>query len=257
MRLIWRILLGLVLPCALFVAYVAITSTSSNPYFPPPGEIGRRFQETWLFAHFASDVVPSLLNLLVGFSAAAVTGVVLGLVIGRVGWLQHLLMPLVHFIRSIPPIMLIPPLVLIIGTGDASKVAIIFLGSLFPILIASLDGVRSIDPALTDVARSLKIGRIRAVAQIYAPTASPAIFSGLETGLQVSVVLMVASELIAATHGIGYLTMQAQATFDVTGVWAGIVLLSVIGLLIAALFRLVRSRALAWHIGMSRVARDR
>jgi ABC-type nitrate/sulfonate/bicarbonate transport system permease component len=256
-KLTRRVLLGLVLPCVLLVLYIVSTWRSPNPYFPPAGAIVERFRQTWLFAHFASDVLPSLLNLLVGFSAAAVTGVVLGLIIGRVGWLRQLFMPLVHFIRSIPPIMLIPPLVLIIGTGDASKVAIIFVGSLFPILISTLDGVRGIDPALTDVARGLRIGRFRAIAQIYGPAASPAIFGGLETGLQISVVLMVASELIAATHGIGYLTMQAQATFDVTGVWAGIVLLSLIGLLIAGLFRFARSRTLAWHIGMTRVARDR
>ena len=257
MKVLSRVALGLVLPCVLFYLYVRLTANSPSPYFPSPGRIWERFDETWLFAHFGTDVVPSLRNLALGFSAAAVAGVVLGLAIGRVTWLQHLLMPLVHFFRSVPPIMLIPPLVLIIGTGDSSKVAIIFVGALFPILIASLDGVSNIDPALTEVGRGLRIGRLRAVTRIYGPAASPAIFGGLETGLQISVVLMVASEMVAATHGIGYLTMQAQATFDAVGVWSGIVLLSILGLLIAALFRAVRSRMLGWHIGMSRVARDR
>lgn len=257
MKLPWRITLGLVLPLALFALYLIFSTRSDSPYFPSPVEIGARFQETWLFAHFASDVVPSLTNLSIGFFAAAVTGVALGLMLGRVHWLQELLMPLVHFVRSIPPIMLIPPLVLIVGTGDASKVAIIFLGSLFPILIATLDGVLGIDPVTTEVSRGLRIGRLRAVVQIYGPAAGPAIFGGLETGLQIAVVLMVASEMIAATHGIGYLTMQAQATFDAVGVWSGIVLLSIIGFLIAFLFRSARTKALAWHIGMSRVARDR
>ncbi|SCL26540.1 ABC transporter permease [Micromonospora inyonensis] len=257
MKLPSRAILGLVIPCLVFYLYVRFTSNSPSPYFPPPGRIWESFQDTWLFAHFATDVVPSLRNLVIGFSVAAVTGVTLGLVLGRVIWLQNLFMPLVHFFRSVPPIMVIPPLVLIIGTGDASKVAIIFVGSLFPILIASLDGVRSIDPVLTEVSRGLRIGRFRAVAQIYGPAAGPAVFGGLETGLQISIVLMVASEMVAATHGIGYLTMQAQATFDAAGVWSGMVLLSVIGFLIAALFKAARSRMLAWHIGMSRVARDR
>ncbi|MGV9799128.1 ABC transporter permease [Mycobacterium sp. NPDC003449] len=257
MKLVSRAVLGLVLPCVLCSLYIIYTSSSPNPFFPPPGKIWTRFQDTWLFAHFATDVVPSLRNLVVGFSVAAATGVTLGLALGRVTWLQQLLMPLVHFFRSTPPIMLIPPLVLIIGTGDASKVAIIVVGSLFPILIASLDGVRNVDPMLTDVARGLKISRVHAITHIYGPAAGPAIFGGLETGLQISVVLMVASEMIAATHGIGYLTMQAQATFDAVGVWSGIVLLSVIGFLIAALFKATRARILAWHIEMSRVARDR
>lgn len=252
-----RALLGLVLPCVLFLLYVRFTSTSSSPYFPPPGKIWPRFQDTWLFAHVATDVVPSLRNLLVGFLVASVTGVILGLVLGRVTWLQQLVMPLVHFFRSTPPIMLIPPLVLIVGTGDRSKVAIIFVGALFPILVATLDGVRSLDPMLTEVARGLQIGRLRAIAQLSGPAAGPAIFGGLETGLQISIVLMVASEMIAATHGIGYLTMQAQATFDIVGVWSGILLLSIIGFLIAVFFKAARSRALAWHIQMSRVARDR
>ncbi|MDV3128405.1 ABC transporter permease [Mycobacterium sp. 21AC1] len=257
MKLLSRALLGLVLPCVLFFLYVRFASSSPSPYFPPPGKIWARFQDTWLFAHVATDVAPSLRNLVVGFSASAVTGVTLGLVLGRVTWLQQLFMPLVHFFRSTPPIMLIPPLVLIVGTGDTSKIAIIFVGSLFPILIATLDGVRSVDPMLTDVARGLRISRLRAISQLYGPAAGPAIFGGLETGLQISVVLMVASEMIAATHGIGYLTMQAQATFDAVGVWSGILLLSVIGFLIAALFKAARSRVLAWHIQMSRVARDR
>src|SRR5688572_16812490 len=132
MKLLSRAVLGLVLPCVLFYLYVSFTSNSPSLYFPPPGKIWERFQDTWLFARFATEVVPSLRNLVIGSSAAAVTGVALGLGLGRITWLQHLFMPLVHFFRSVPPIMLIPPLVLIVGTGDASKVAIIFVGSLFP-----------------------------------------------------------------------------------------------------------------------------
>jgi len=251
-----RIVLGALPPVLVIAGYSIWSSQTSSPYFPPIPDVVARFDELWLWDGFFTDVVPSLRNLLLGFSIAVASGLLVGVVFGLSRTTRELLVPLLNFGRSLPPIMLIPPLVLVLGVGDASKVAIIAFGAAFPVCLASIDGVRRTDPALLDMARSIGLGRTATVRHVYLPSASPTIFGGIQVSLQVAFVLMIASEMLAAFRGLGYITMQAQLTFDSRTMWAGIVLLAVLGFLANALFAILRSRALAWHTGMTRALSD-
>lgn len=247
-----RIVLGLILPVLVIVGYAVWTSSSQSPYFPPLEDIANRFKDLWLFDKLGTDVLPSLLNLVVGLAAAVVAGLFLGLVLGRIVWLRAAFIGLLHFGRSVPPIMLIPPLVLVLGVGDISKVAIIAFGALFPVCLATIDGIRQTEPTLVDMARSIKLGRLATIRHVYLPAASPSIYGGAQISLQVAFVLMVASEMLAAYRGLGYITMQAQLSFDSRTMWAGIVLLALLGYVTSVVFNLIRKRALRWHAGMTR-----
>ncbi|MGO4560048.1 ABC transporter permease [Mesorhizobium sp. 2RAF21] len=223
------------------------TANVRNAYFPTPDAIARRFKDLWLFAYFATDVLPSLRNLLLGYLCATILGITIGTALGLLKPLRLVFVPLLDFARSIPIIMLIPPFVLTLGIGDVSKLAIITLGTFFPIALATIDGVRRIDPALLDVTRSLLLPWHKELFVAWLPSAAPSIAGGMQTGLQFAFILMVASEMLAAYRGLGFRTMQAQLTFDSTSVWAGIVLLAILGFSLNAVFNYFRDVVLGWH----------
>lgn len=257
MKVLRKFGIGLIVPIIVVVAYTLWTTSTPNPFFPTPDAIAAQFQALWLFDRFLSDVVPSLTNLIVGYALASVFGIAAGLAIGRINLLRLLVTPLLDFGRSVPAIMLIPPLVLVLGIGDEAKIAIITLGAFFPIVVSTIDGLGQTDPALIDVTRSMQLSRWRELQVAWIPSAAPSIAGGMQTGLQFALVLMVASEMLAAVRGLGYLTMQAQLTFDSASVWAGIVLLAIIGFLANALFVGVRDRVLMWHVAMRAATRSR
>jgi sulfonate transport system permease protein len=250
MRSPTRIILGAMAPLLIVVAYASWTSGTPSPFYPPVRDIAERFLDLWVFERVGTDVIPSLRNLAIGLALAVVAGVASGLLLGWFAWMRLLFLPLVTFGRSIPPITLIPPLVLVLGIEDGSKIAIIAFGCAFPICLATIDGMRQTDPALVDVSRSMGLRDLAILRRVYIPSAMPSIFGGLQVALQLALVLMVASEMVAAYRGLGYVTMQAQLSFDARTVWAGIVLLALIGFALHLLFLAVRRRALGWHIGL-------
>lgn len=257
MNALRKVAVGGFIPVLVIAGYWVWATMSRNPYFPNPMRIMERFQKLWLFAKLPTDVVPSLTNFALGYVIAVFSGVIAGVVLGRIKLLRQLFAPLLDFARSIPAIMLIPPFVLLLGIGDQSKVAIIALGAFFPVVLATMDGLRRTDPALIDVTRSMQLSRWQELLVAWVPSAGPQIAGGMQTGLQFAFILMVASEMLAATHGLGYLTMQAQFTFDSASVWAGILMLAILGFGLNTLFVLARNRVLRWHIQSRATARAR
>jgi sulfonate transport system permease protein len=250
MKLPSRILLGLLPVVALVILYATRLSPNEPIYYPAMGDIATRFRELWLFERFRSDVVPSMKNLALGLLLAWAIGIPVGVALGRARWAREMFGPLLDFGRSVPPIMLIPPLVLVLGIDDSSKIAVIAIAAFFPVCIATIDGMRLADTTLLDAARAIRLGRWRTITSIYLPSGSPAILGGVQVSLQVGFVLTVASEMLAAYRGVGYVTMQAQLAFDSTTMWAGIVLLALLGYLVNAVFVVARNQLLSWHIGM-------
>lgn len=257
MKLRTRIVIGAIFPVLLVGGYALWTSQNSNPYFPPIPRILQKFADLWLFDRVPTDLLPSLVNFAIGYVIAALAGVILGLTLGRIRLVADTIMPLLHFARSVPPLMLIPPLILLLGVGDPSKVAIIALGAFFPIVLATIDGIRQTDANHVDAARAMRLTVWQRIVNVWIPSSTPSMFAGLQTGLQFALVLMVSSEMIAATRGVGFITMQSQITFDATGVWAGILLLAILGFVLNFLFVRVRNRVLSWHIGMRAQAKAR
>lgn len=250
MNKLGRSITGAIVPILLLGYYFLATTISPNPFFPPISEILKRFADLWIFDKVTTDVLPSLGNFAIGYLLAIILGIFFGTLFGRVIWLGELFLPLINFGRSVPPIMIIPPLVLLLGIGDASKIFVITIGAFFPIVLTTMDGLAQTDPALVDVSRAMNLRRLQTLRKVYIPAALPSIFGGLQTGMQVALILMVSSEMIAATRGIGYLTMQAQLTFNAPSVWAGILLLALIGFFFNKIFTFIRNRVLSWHVQM-------
>ena len=234
-------------PLVLLAIWWAFSAGSTDPYFPALSKIVERFREIWLFSRFQSDALPSLIRMFAGYGIAAAIGIPLGVVLGLAPRLHEAVSPVLEFFRAIPPPALIPFGIVVLGVGDAMKIFIIVAVCLFPILLNAVDGVRSVNPGLVEAARAYQVGRRDRLVHVVLPAAMPQIFAGLRTGLSLALILMVISEMVASTSGIGYFVLQSQRTFAIAEMWAGILLLGILGYLLNLVFALVERRVLRWH----------
>lgn len=246
--------LGVVL--VLLWQYAAVRAGSI--FFPPPLEILKRAGELWLSGPPSrlflgdgvfSDILPSLMRLLGGWALAIAVGVPLGVLIGRSRIAAELTNPSLQFLRAIPGPALIPVFIILLGTEATMRVTLIAFGSVWPILLNTIEGTRTVDPVQIDTARAYRLPSHARLWRIVLPAALPKIFAGVRVSLALAVILMVVSELVASTNGIGYRIQNSQIMFLLTDMWCGIVLLALLGYTLNWLFLKVEDRALAWYHG--------
>jgi ABC-type nitrate/sulfonate/bicarbonate transport system permease component len=241
--------LEIAVPIALLVAWGVASSSSDTYYFPPLTDILQTFADTWLFERVGSDVVPSLVRLSLGYGIACVVAIVCGLALGLSRPLRRAADPIVQFLRAIPPPALLPFAILVLGVGNSMKVFIIAFVCLWPVLLNTIDGVAGVEPTLLETARVYGIGARDRLLRITLPAAAPQIFAGMRTSLSLALILMVISEMVASSEGIGYFVLQSQRSFAIPEMWSGILLLGILGYVLNALFLLVERRVLRWHRG--------
>jgi len=148
-------------------------------------------------------------------------------------------------------------MILLIGFGDGMKVAAIALASTFPILLNTIDGVRGVEPQQLDMARVYKLGYWHRITRIVLPAASPQIFAGMRVALAVALLVMAFSEMFAGTNGLGFFIVFAQETYRIPDMWAGIVMLGIVGYAVNLCFLAFERRILRWHRGWRATAQDR
>jgi len=241
------LLVEVLAPLVLLGVWWAASAGSTDPYFPALSKIFDKFSQVWLFRRFDSDVVPSLARMFAGYALAAVIGLPLGVALGLAPRLHEAVAPVLEFFRAIPPPALIPFGIVVLGVGDAMKIFIIVAVCVFPIMLNAVDGVRGVDPGLVDTAKAYQVSRRDRLMHVVVPAAAPQMFAGLRTGLALALILMVISEMVASTSGIGYFVLQSQRTFAITEMWTGILLLGILGYLLNLVFALVERRVLRWH----------
>lgn len=240
-------LLGL--PAVLVAVWWVTSTNSDNIFWPPLSSVFSSFKETWIGSRLRSDLMPSLLRLLAGYGCAVVAGTALGVVIGSIRTARLICEPVLEFVRAIPPPVLIPPIMLVLGIGDSMKVAVIAVACLWPILLNCVEGVRALDEVLGDTARCYQFGRRARLVHLTLRGASPQIFVGARQALSIGVIIMVVSEMFAGTNGLGHSVVQFQRIFAISDMWSGVLLLGLIGVILALIFRWVESWALAWYEG--------
>lgn len=250
------IAIRIAVPVAIVAGWWLASANSTDPYYPPLADIVDRFHELWLFAHAGTDIVPSLAILWSGFLAAVALGVALGIALALLPRLRATVMPVITFYRALPGVALIPVFVQMFGFGDGVRFAIVVLAALPPVLIATLDGVLGVDPTTIDVARAYGLPLRQRLLSVYLPGAGPRIATGVQVSLQFSFIAVIAAEMIGSTRGIGYQTLLAQQTFASADMWAGVLLLGVIGYASSALVVFVRNSLLRWYDGAQAVARS-
>ena len=218
-------------------------------YFPPLKDVFTTFKDTWLFDRVGSDVVPSLVRLFIGYFIAVALGVGGGIALGLSPVLRRATEPIVEFLRAVPAPALLPFALLVLGVGNDSKIFVIAFVCLWPVLLNAVDGVAGVDPTLVDTGRVYRIPASDRLRHVVLPAAAPQIFAGMRTSLSLALILMVISEMVASSNGIGYFVLQSQRSFAIPEMWSGIILLGILGYAFNAVFLLLERRALAWHRG--------
>ncbi|WP_460772979.1 ABC transporter permease [Microbacterium sp. GXF7504] len=239
--------LGVIVPIVLVTLWWFASEGSTSFYFPPLSQIIQTFFDLWVFNLVELHVVPSLIAIGLGLLISIVVGVALGVVLGLAPTAAEATGPVLQFLRYLPAVALLPLAIQLIGIGLEMRVTIIVLGAVWPILLNTMDGVRGVSPAMRDVARSVRLRKIDWIFRIVLPAASPQIFAGIRASLAVSVVLMVASELMGSSRGIGYFILEAQRQFSIPEMWSGMILLGLIGYVLNVLYGVVEHYVLAWH----------
>ncbi|MEU6256743.1 ABC transporter permease subunit [Streptomyces sp. NPDC047043] len=251
-----RVLLVLGLPAVLFAVWWFATAGSTDFYVPPLSAILRKFGEVWVGDRLTADVLPSLLRLTVGYLLAVVVGVGLGLLVGMHRVVRDVLEPVLELFRAIPPPVLVPVIMLFAGIGDTMKVIVVASGCVWPILLNTVEGVRAVDEVLGDTCRSYGITGPSRLWHLVLRSASPQIVTGMRQSLSIGIILMVISEMFAASNGLGFTIVQFQRTFAIPEMWSGVLLLGLLGFALSLLFRLAENRVLAWYHGLRRAQRN-
>ncbi|MEU9189301.1 ABC transporter permease subunit [Streptomyces sp. NPDC048484] len=250
-----RLLLVVALPAVLVVAWWFASDDSTDIYWPPLRTILTTFPDVWTGERLRGDVLPSLVRLTAGYACAALAGVALGTVIGSYRRVRAVCEPVLEFLRAVPPPVLVPVIMLFAGIGDTMKIAVIASGCVWPILLNTVEGVRAVDSVMSETARSYGITGVARLRHLVLRSASPQIFAGLRQALSIGIILMVISEMFAASNGLGFTIVQFQRGFAIPDMWTGILLLGLLGFVLSVVLRLVERRVLGWYHGLRDASR--
>ncbi|GAA3115200.1 ABC transporter permease [Planomonospora alba] len=251
------------LAAVLVAAWEAVTRAVQESYFPPPSQIVVAMHELWFSGPAGSlfltedareDFGHSLYNLFGGWVLACLAGVVLGVALGRSRTLADYVEPVIHFGRAVPPPTLLSFYIAVFSLGTPMQVATIVSGVVWPVLLNTIDGVRTVDRLQLDSAQVFGVRGSGLLLRVVIPAAMPKIVAGLRISLGIALILMVLSELVGSTAGIGSLLIGAQRSFELPEMWAGIMLLGVLGYLLNAVFVTVERRLLRWHLNVREAA---
>ena len=188
----------------------------------------------------------TLIEVLLGFFIGSGIGLALGIAISQVKKLEGVLQPYIVAFQSLPKVAVAPIIVMWMGFGISSKVAIVCLLTFFPVLVTSIAGFQAIEPDRIDLLRSLSATRWQIFRKAKFPSALPYIFAGLDMAAAFSVVGAIVGEFVGAQSGLGVLILQLDAQMDTGGSFAVFIILSLMGVALSAVLRAVRRRMLSW-----------
>lgn len=224
-----------------------------NPLVVPPlSRILTVFWELLVSGQIAVQILVSMKRAASGYLLAAGVFIPLGIVMGLYERIRLGLEVVVEVLRPVPPPVIIPLALLIFGLEDEMKIFVIFFSCAWPILLNTIDGVRNIDWVLVNTAKTFRLTRWQTIRRVVLPAASPQIITGLRVSLPIVLILVVISEMVGSTDGIGYFILDAQRRFRVTQMYAGMLALAILGYVLNQLFNLLHRRLLPWHWGMMR-----
>ncbi|MFO1391173.1 MAG: ABC transporter permease [Agitococcus sp.] len=236
--------LGLLTP---FVLWWAATLNGANEIFlPKPWSVMTRIVTWWQEDDLWNDIFISISRVMGGFLLSALIALPLGLLIGSYKAVQAFLEPLTDFIRYMPAVAFIPLVMLWIGIDESSKVAIIFIGTFFQMMLMVAEDVRRVPMAQIEAAQTMGATREELIRLVIFPSAKPALLDTLRVTMGWAWTYLVVAELVAANSGLGYAILKAQRFLQTDKIFASMMLIGVIGLLTDQLFRALHRKAFPW-----------
>lgn len=215
---------------------------------PKPSDVLETFQQLYASGLLFKHLLPSLSRLAVGACIGVLTGVMIGIMIGLFSYVRAGLVPLVAAIFPIPKIALLPLFVIWFGIDEASKYALIAFGTFTPTVVATYGAVDNVDRTLIRMGQSFGLSWFSIVRKIVLPGAMPGILSGLRVSMAIAIILLVAAEMLGAEYGIGAYILEAGSLYDLERLFAGVIILSALGVIVSVVIGMVEKRLLAWRV---------
>jgi ABC-type nitrate/sulfonate/bicarbonate transport system permease component len=230
---------------------VAARAELTNPLLVPSvSRILAVFWDAFSSGQIPMQIALSMKRALAGYLLAAAVFIPLGILMGLSRRAHCALEVIVEMLRPVPPPAMIPVALLFFGLEDEMKIFVIFFSCAWPILLNTIDGLRGIDSVLWNTARTFSLSRGHTIWRVVLPAASPQIMTGLRISLPIMLILVVISEMVGSTDGIGYFILDSQRRFRIAQMYAGMLALALLGYALNQLFNLLHRWLLAWHWGM-------
>jgi len=225
-----------------------------NPLVVPPlSRILGVFSDLVWSGQIPLQVASSMKRAAAGYIMAAVVFIPLGILMGLSQSVYRLFEVIVEMLRPVPPPVMIPVAMLFFGLEDEMKIFVIFFSCAWPILLNTLDGTRNVDRVLLNTARTFGLSRWKIIWNIILPAASPQIVTGLKVSLPITLILVVISEMVGSTDGIGYFILDSQRRFRVAQMYAGMLTLAILGYAFNQFFNVLYRLLMPWHVGLMRM----
>ena len=231
-RAAWKSLAVLLFLALWEVGPLYLAGPSTRVFLPPLHEVLAAGVKLVQSGQLQNHLQASLSRSVSGFSIAVVSAVTLGLLIAWYSWLNSFLNPLLELFRNTATLALLPVFTLLLGIGEESKITIVAYAAFFPVLLNTIAGVRTVDPLLIRAAKSLGLNSFRLFQKVILPSAVPTIFTGIRMAGTSSILVLIAAEMVGAKAGLGYLIVNSQMSFLIPDMYAGILTVSVLGLLV-------------------------
>jgi ABC-type nitrate/sulfonate/bicarbonate transport system permease component len=216
-------------------------------FFPSPAKTLVTLYHRAADGSLWTPLLNTTLRMIYGWLFACLTGMVLGLMIGISRQAREYLEPTLEFLRPLPASAMIPVAILFLGLSDAMSTAVIAFGSIWPVLLASIHGFASIEPRLIEVAATLRLSRTQTLVKIGIPAAMPDVLAGARVSLSIALILAIVTEMQASLPGLGQDILLAQRSFKSAELYAGVVMLGILGFVANASLVFAERRLLRWR----------
>ncbi|MGZ7160638.1 MAG: ABC transporter permease [Methanobacterium sp.] len=243
-----KTLIALIIPALILVVWSLLTSYNiiHEYILPTPDDVFNSFLGLISTNELAMDTLNTLSRVIAGLILAAAIAIPLGILIGWSKKLENLSNLTIQILRPIPPLAWIPFAILWFGLGFQSAVFIIFIGTFFPILLNTMDGVKRINKVFIESAYTLGASERQILSHVILPASLPSIFTGLRIGIGIGLMCTVAAEMIAVKSGLGYLIMESMRLINTGGVIVGMLIIGIIGFSLDYSFRKAEKKYVVW-----------
>jgi sulfonate transport system permease protein len=240
---------ALIVPLVILITweYMSRAGQIKALILPAPTDILNAYIDLIKSGQLFDNLGISIYRVLKGYLVGASLGLTIGIFIGLFKRIETAFSIILGFLRPIPIIAWMPVLILWMGIDEGSKVAVIAIGSFWPVLMNVMSGIRSVDKNYLEVANIFEKNKLQILISIVIPSALPSIFTGLRVGIGIAWMCVVGAELIASASGIGYLIMYSREMLQPDIMFAGVFSIGLIGLLIDATLKLAEKRLLKWN----------
>ena len=213
---------------------------------PAPGDVLKVLWTDW--PELLGQTWPTTYATIMGFALSALFGIPVAMLIAGSKTVESYVYPLLVFSQSVPKVAIAPLFVVWFGFGIFPKIIVAFLLGFFPVVVSAVQGFKSVDPDMVDLARAMKGSRVSVFCAINLPHALPAIFSGLKVSVTLAVVGAVVGEFVGSNSGIGYVLQRSIGTFDLPTMFAALVILAILGVLLFWIVDRFERFVIPWHV---------